>query len=83
MGDMFDHDRLNELQAKTLGISMALDELLEIVAELPDPTADQRARLAQARLHLQAADLLARDARVVGEARWADAPDEIKHPDRH
>jgi hypothetical protein len=78
---MFDHDRINELQAALAGAQRALAELLAAVDLLAHDHPAAAERVTSARRALQAADLLARDARVAGQTRWADAPEHDKRPD--
>lgn len=73
MSEMSDHDRINTLQASVVGLRHAAQELLEALGALadadPDVHLDVKAHLQMARLHMDAADILTREARSIGEAR--------------
>lgn len=82
---MADHDRINELQARVVGLTLAVDQLIDALSALAISDSALATALnghvTSAKTVLAQAEHRADKAIIIGEARWESLPESQKRPD--
>lgn len=82
---MADHDRINELQTRVAGLTLAVGQLINALSALatsdPALATALNEHVTSAKTVLAQAEQRADRAISIGEARWESLPDSQKRPD--